>query len=385
MLSLLFVLAGTVPATAAELKIGYLDRQGDAAFQETAGYAGLYRIIRSSPWPAAELAIKDGMAAARAAGFQLVLERRSLTEGEDAIAGAEALTRAGATAIILDLPLGDVERVANGAPGSRSIALFNARHRHDELRLTTCRSALLHTMPSLSMLTDGLAQGLMALDWRRILILKGPAADDVRFTDQFLVSAKKFGLRVAEVRPFILGNDPRKRDQINVRLLTGGADYDAIFVADFSGEFGRYVAYNTAKPRPVVGTAGLRPYAWHPYWERHGAPQLSRRFFRAAGRTMTEEDWATWIAVRAVLDAAVAARDAAPAVLLKALMTTDLRLELYKGSPGSFRPWSRQLRQAILLGTHDAVTTLAPVDGVLHQTNTLDTLGPDEPEFKCAG
>ena len=135
----------------------------------------------------------------------------------------------------------------------------------------------------------------------------------------------------------------------------------------------------------MVGTAGVQPYAWHPYWERHGAPQLNRRFFRASGRVMTEEDWATWIAVRSILDAAVAARAASPAAILEALIGPDLRLELYKAAPGSFRPWSRQLRQTILLGTHDAVTTLAPVDGALHQNNTLDTLGPDEAEFKCAG
>jgi ABC transporter substrate binding protein (PQQ-dependent alcohol dehydrogenase system) len=98
---------------------------------------------------------------------------------------------------------------------------------------------------------------------------------------------------------------------------------------------------------------------------------------------MSEEDWATWIAVRAVLDAAVAVRDSAPAAVLKSMMSSDLRLELYKGLPGSFRPWSRQLRQGILLGTHDAVVALAPVDGALHQTNTLDTLGPDQPEFNC--
>jgi ABC transporter substrate binding protein (PQQ-dependent alcohol dehydrogenase system) len=62
-----------------------------------------------------------------------------------------------------------------------------------------------------------------------------------------------------------------------------------------------------------------------------------------------------------------------------------LRLELYKGAAGSFRPWSRQLRQPILLGTHDAVLAVAPVEGALHQKNDLDTLGPDEPEFRCSG
>jgi hypothetical protein len=39
------------------------------------------------------------------------------------------------------------------------------------------------------------------------------------------------------VRDFAAGSDPRRRDQVNVRLLTGGADYDALFVADARGDF----------------------------------------------------------------------------------------------------------------------------------------------------
>ncbi len=365
-----------------ELKIGYLDRKDDPAYREAPGYAGVFRRERVSPWAAAELAIKDGAAAARASGFQLALVRRSLGDSEDAGTAAEALVRDGVSAIVLDLPLGDMQRVARQRAGS-SVALLNARHRDDDLRLAACRTTLLHTMPSWAMLTDGLAQGLMALDWRRVLVLKGPAEGDTIFADRFLASARKFGLKIAEVRAFVLGNDPRNRAQINVRLLTGGADYDSVVVADLSGDFGRFVPYATTRARPVVGTTGLQPLAWHPFWERHGAPQLNRRFHRATGRTMSEEDWATWVAVRAIIDAAVAARERTPALILVSLMNPDLRIELYKALPGSFRPWSRQLRQSILLATHDAVVTLAPVEGVLHERNTLDTLGPDEPEFKC--
>lgn len=367
-----------------ELRIGYLDRTGDAAYQRAAGYAGLYRREHLSPRPAAELAVKDGTAAARAAGLRLRLVHRALTETEDAPTAAAALLREGLSALLVDLPLADVERIAK-MPGANTVALLNARHRDNSLRLFACRSGLLHTIPSWSMLTDGLAQGLLALDWRRVLVLKGPADADLRLTEQFLASAKKFGLRISDVRSFVHGSDPRKRDQTNVRLLTGNADYDAIFVADTSGDFGRYVPYNTAHARPVVGTTGLQPLAWHPFWERHGAPQLNRQFYRAANRAMSEEDWATWIAVRAVLDGAIAARDAAPAAVLRSLTSAELRLELYKALPGSFRPWSRQLRQGILLGTSDAVIALTPVENVLHQRHPLDTLGPDEPEFKCPG
>jgi ABC transporter substrate binding protein (PQQ-dependent alcohol dehydrogenase system) len=345
----------------------------------------LFRREHFSPFPAAQLAVEDGSSTARAAGLKLVLMRTTLAEGEDAVTGLRNLVQTrGLIAALLDLAVEDVGRVANNL-GERSPVLFNARHRDDAMRLELCGARLLHTLPSWSMLHDGLAQALLALDWRRVLVLQGPLADDKWIANSFLASAKKFGLRVAGVRDFVAGNDPRKRDQINVRLLTGGAEYDAIFVADAVGDFARGVPFNTAKPRPVVGIGGLNPSAWHPYWERHGAPQLNRRFFRITGRPMTDEDWATWIAVRATLDAATRSSDLAPATVFTALLSQELRLELYKGAPGSFRPWSRQLRQPILLGTHDAVVVLAPVEGVLHQRNNLDTLGPDEPEFRCSG
>ncbi len=107
------------------------------------------------------------------------------------------------------------------------------------------------------------------------------------------------------MRPFVLGNDPRERGENNVRLLTGGVSYDVVFVADASRQFAPFVPYNTMDPRPIVGSEGLVASAWHIYWERQGAPQLNRRFARRAGRPMSDEDWATWVAVRAVIDATV--------------------------------------------------------------------------------
>jgi ABC transporter substrate binding protein (PQQ-dependent alcohol dehydrogenase system) len=370
----------TVPRT---VSIAYIDRDGDPFYRSAAGYTGVLRKDRSSPFPAAELAIKDGAATGRAIGVTFDLVRVSLKEGEDAVSAAETvIKRPNITAVILDLPLDDVARIAT-AFRTDPIAFLNARHQDDELRLTTCATGLFHTMPSWSMLQDGLAQALLELNWRRVLVLQGPRDEDQIVARAFETSAKKFGVRIAEIRPFAPGNDPRKRHQTNVRLLTGNADYDAIFVADADGEFARYVPYNTASPRPIVGTTGLVPSAWHSYWERHGAPQLNRRFARANGRPMSDEDWATWAAVRSVIDATLLKRAATPASVRVALLDPDLKVELYKGFSGSFRPWSQQLRQAVLLGTHDAVTAIAPVEGALHQKNNLDTLGPDEPEFRC--
>jgi hypothetical protein len=47
------------------------------------------------------------------------------------------------------------------------------------------------------------------------------------------------------------------------------------------------------------------------------------------------------------------------------------------------RRWDQQLRQAVFLATPFAVVASAPVEGFLHKTNTLDTLGDDESETPC--
>ena len=156
-----------------------------------------------------------------------------------------------------------------------------------------------------------------------------------------------------------------------------------VFVADHTGDFARSLPYNTFLPRPVIGAAGLMPTAWHRFWERQGAPQLTRRSEKALKRDMTALDWSTWAAVRAIVEAVVRSKVRTAADLLPALLDPALTLELYKGNAGSFRPWNRQLRQPILLATDTAVVAFAPVEGMLHKTNSLDTLGLDEPEFHC--
>jgi ABC transporter substrate binding protein (PQQ-dependent alcohol dehydrogenase system) len=263
------------------------------------------------------------------------------------------------------------------------VVLFNTRHTDIELRQAACRTNLFHTMPSLDMLTDGLAQGLRARNWTRVLVLEGETPEDRAFSTAFQLSARKFALKIVDVRYFVLGNDPRQREQNNVRLLTGDIRHDVIFVADATGEFAPFVPYNTMEPRPVIGSEGLLPSAWHIYWERHGAPQLNRRFARRSGHPMSEADWATWAAVRAIAQAVVASRKTPDRLLASALLDEDFVIELYKGFSGSFRPWNRQLRQPILLATSNAVVALAPVEGALHQHNTLDSLGVDEPQFRC--
>ena len=167
-------------------------------------------------------------------------------------------------------------------------------------------------------------------------------------------------------------------------LLITGPIYDVVFIADTVGEFGRYVAYATVLPRPVVGSVGLKAEAWHWTWERHGAPQLNQRFDRIAKRRMTSDDWAGWAAVKSVIEGFTRLKTVSVADVRAYLLGDDFVLDTYKGAQGAFRPWSGQLRQPILLATHDAVIARAPIEGFLHPTNNLDTLGLDEALSPCS-
>jgi ABC transporter substrate binding protein (PQQ-dependent alcohol dehydrogenase system) len=187
---------------------------------------------------------------------------------------------------------------------------------------------------------------------------------------------------VAE-HPFKLSNDPRERDLGNVRLLTSERDYDAVVVLDAQGDFARDVPYRTVLPRPVVGSNGLTAQAWSAYYERNGAPQLTRRFQRKAGRPMTSYDWATWMAARAAAEVASALPKGSAAQQLQAFKQGTVSLDGYKGQRLSFRAWDGQLRQPLLLTHGDGLADVAPLEGFLHQRTTLDTLGYDLPETGC--
>jgi ABC transporter substrate binding protein (PQQ-dependent alcohol dehydrogenase system) len=96
---------------------------------------------------------------------------------------------------------------------------------------------------------------------------------------------------------------------------------------------------------------------------------------------MTGHDWAAWMAGRALVAAALAAPKGPNAAWSKALTGTEL--DGSKGVSMSFRPWDGQLKQPLLLSDGQGVIGTAPIDGILHPRNALDTLGADAPEKVC--
>lgn len=385
-LVLIFMALTLLPAIAAAREpftIGYLEIAGDPRYAEVRNYTGLKLKTVRRPFPGAEVAARESRATGRALGLKLGLER---VEAVDAAALAADVRRMrDETGIRFFLVDADAEALLEIADATKDdgVLLFNVSEPADRLRGEDCRANVMHMIPSRAMLMDGLAQYLVARNWRRVLVLRGEQPEDTVSAAAFERSARKFGLKIVAVKDFLLSNDPRNRGQNNIALMTAEPDHDVIFLADDYGEFGRYVPYQTHLPRPVVGAQGLEVNAWHWAWERHGAPQLNQRFDKQAGREMKDADWAAWAAYKVIVEAVARAGGTDFDAVTAYLKGEALRFDAYKGNPASFRPWNNQLRQPVLLHTHNAVAARAPLDGFLHRRDVLDTLGIDEPESKC--
>lgn len=332
---------------------------------------------------AAQLALDDVEITLQSAGWSAA--RLVPAEAPDLAglpAALDGLLKRGVRHIVLELPAAGVIEVAVAARG-KQVMLVNAAAPEDALRGERCSPQLLHALPSHAMQADAMAQFLAARQWGKPLVLKGPSQEDELLLAAFLRSAKRFGLRPAAQRAFRLSNDPRERELGNVRLLTANVDHDVVVVLDAHGEFSRELPYRTMLPRPVAGSSGLTAQAWSGWYERHGAPQLNRRFFKRSGRAMGSYDWATWLATRAIVEAVMRDGKASVAQHLGALKRGEVALDGYKGQRLTFRVWDGQLRQPLLLVHGNGLAAVAPIEGFLHPRTALDTLGHDAAETGC--
>lgn len=379
---MLFSILASVPAGAADtMTVAYLELIGDPRYREKAIEARYLGKPWGRPFAGADAARRESKFVGSAIGVDFQLERIEGKDAAELIEQVQSLPGSPVSFVLADLPAQVLSQVAEGL-SDLPLLVLNVSAPDDTLRQASCQTNLLHVFPSYAMLSDALAQFLVSQKWREVLVLEGPLETDRQLVQAFDRSAKRYGLEITEKRNFLLGTDPRKREQNNLALLTRG-DYDVVFVADTEGEFARGLPYRTLQPRPVVGTEGLAPLAWHWAWERHGAPQLNNRFLKRAKREQTGYDWAAWMAYKAVVEATLRVGSTDFGAVSAYLRGQDIVLDGFKGNRLSFRPWSNQLRQPILLGTHNWVIDRAPIQGFLHASNNLDTLGYDQRETLC--
>jgi ABC transporter substrate binding protein (PQQ-dependent alcohol dehydrogenase system) len=371
-------------ADSVEIGIGYISRAGIRPTlslveqpAENDGVAG------------ARLAIEDNNTTGKFLNQRFTLEEIRLKEGDDAVKATVALADRNIGFIIADLPA-DALLEAADAVHDRGVVLFNAGAIDDRLREQDCRSNVIHTAPTRSMLADGLAQYLVWKQWKRWLLVAGSHDEDKLFADALRRAAARFGAKIVQERVFEDTGGARRTDsgvtliQRQMPVFTQGAPaYDILVAADESEVFASYLPYRTWDPRPIAGSAGLVPKSWDAAQDQWGAVQMQNRFLKLSSRRMTALDMQAWIAARMIGEAASRVNSGDRKALFDFLKGPDFSIAAFKGQRLTLRDWNLQLRQPILLVDGRTVVSVSPQEGFLHQVSELDTLGLDRPETKC--
>ncbi|HRK43036.1 MAG TPA: ABC transporter substrate-binding protein [Gemmobacter sp.] len=330
----------------------------------------------------AEIALKDNQSTGAFMGQNFSLTVVEVPpEGDLPAAARTALAEA--QLVLLE---GEAEHLLTVAdlPEAKGALLFNVSAGDEALRSDACRPNLLHTIPETAARTDALMQVLVARQWADLAMIVGPTPKDSVYADHLRRSAAKFGLAIAGEVPWTFDTDLRDSTMDEVPRFTQALpEHDVLLVADPTDDFGRYVLHNTWLPRPVAGTHGLHGEAWASVIEAWGAVQLQNRFEDHAARPMRSEDYAAWVAIRAIGEAVTRSGSADPAALRAYMLSEAFQLDGFKGRALTFRHWNGQMRQPIAVVNDRALVTLAPLPGFLHQRNETDSLGLDEPESRC--
>lgn len=331
----------------------------------------------------AVLGISDNNTTGQFLGQTYVLEETIVSTDSDPLPSFRSVLDR-ADYIILDASASDIMTLAN-LPEAASKLLFNASAPDTVLRDVGCQSNVLHTVPSFAMRSDALMQVLLKKRWSDVALIQGTFPQDRAFADAIKSSIAKFGLRLRSEKEWVFDADMRRSASSEIPIFTQSLkSHDILIIADEVHDFGRYVAYNTWEATPLAGSEGLRPLGWDRTVEQWGAAQLQSRFDKIADRPMRDLDYAAWAAVRSIGEAVTRTNATDPETIKRFIFSDEFELAGFKGRPLSYRSWNGQLRQPIPVVSSNALVAQAPLEGFLHQSSELDTLGIDKQESKCA-
>ncbi|OIQ28863.1 MAG: branched-chain amino acid ABC transporter substrate-binding protein [Alphaproteobacteria bacterium MedPE-SWcel] len=311
------------------------------------------------------------------------------TTPEEAEAALRDILEDGIRLIVVLADQDDLLRLTDQAAQADAL-VFNAAAPDSGLRSDECRANLLHTALSYGQMADAVAQFALWKKWPQWLLVSGSNPEDRALADAYRHAARKFGATVVEERMFEDTGGARRTDSGHVLVqrqlpvfMQDTKAHDVVMTADATDYFAAYLPYHLWTPRPVMGSAGLRPAQMHGGHEAYGATQLQSRFEKLAGRYIRDADYNTWMALRAVGEAVTRAETATPEGVRDYLLSEDFELASFKGQGVTFRPWNGQMRQQVLLYDDRVTVSVSPQDGFLHQHSPQDTLGLDKPESNC--
>lgn len=330
----------------------------------------------------AQLGIEDNNTTGTLLGQNYQLRQKFVRLNEDPLEAFKAFYDEGIRYFVVSADK-DVLLAIADLPEAQETLIFNIRARDDVLRNQSCRPNMLHVIPSRAMLSDALIQFLIRKNWKEYFLIKGPDEGDELFAAALKRSVEKFGAEISDEVTWDKTHDIRRTARSEVPLFTKEARKQGIIlVSDEKGEFGEYIIFNTWNPALLVGTQGLTANSWHRTHEQWGAAQMQNRFRRTAKRFMRAIDYAAWVAVRTIGEA-ITRKGSDFATIKNYILSDKFGIAAYKGVKVSYRPWSGQLRQRILLNVPRALVSVSPQDGYLHPVSPMDTLGFDEQTTQC--
>ncbi len=378
LLSLLLVLCAATAGAEIPVTVTYLEHQ----VERPPTLSNLDPVPADLALAGARLGLADNATTGGFLGHRYELKTSLVPPSGDVAAAARAAL-AESPILVVNVPAESLLAVAD-LPEAAAALIFNTAARETGLRDRDCRANVLHTIASDAMRADALAQFMKKRRWTDWALVEGPRQADLDFAKALRASARKFGLKIVDEKRWDIGADIRRNATQEVPLFTQPlADHDLLVITDEAGDFARYFLFNTARPRPVAGSEGLRPVTWSPVVEQWGAAQLQNRFRDLAGRAMRSEDYAAWAALRTLGEAVTRTGSNDPAVLRAFIFSQDFGLAGQKGRPLSYRSWNGQLRQPMPLVHGRAVAAVAPIEGFLHQRTEMDSLGLDKPQSAC--
>ena len=360
-----------------EIKIAYLTQEK----QLPAALSNLEPFITDKGLQGALLGLKDNNTTGQFTQQNYTLKQMIVPlEGDVNLAFGELLKQ-GFQLFIVNLA---AEKLVELHQLNKNQALiFDIATRNDAFRHNQCLNDVLHLLPSRAMRADALAQYMLKKRWQRWFLVIGNTPEDALYAQAIKRSAKRFGMKIIATKKWQHTYDARRTAQADIPVFTQVDDYDVLVVADEQGLFGEYISYRSWLPRPVIGTQGLVATAWHRTHEQWGAVQIQNRFKALAQRQMLEQDYAAYLAVRAIGETVTRTHSVDASEIKAYLLSDRFKLQGYKGRPLSFRSWNGQLRQPVLLAAPTSLVVAPPLEGFLHPKNELDTLGYDQPETQC--
>ncbi len=331
----------------------------------------------------AELAIIDNNTTGRFLNQNYQLSFFESANDAALIEYAKDWVRQGNFLMLLDLPAETLLKLALSPGIAGEAILFNISATDDKLRRDKCLSGLLHTIPSRAMLSDALMQFLVRKRWQNWFLIQASKPEDEAFAAAMKRASKRYGGKLVAEKSWTFDTDQRRSAQLEIPGFSQVDDYDIAIIADEAGDIGEYILFNTWLPRPVGGTQGLKPLAWHRVIEQWGAAQLQSRFIELSDRWMNSRDYAAWLALRSIGEAVTRSKSPTVSQIYSYLLSDRFKLAGFKGRKLSFRDWNGQMRQPIPLVHPRALVSVSPQEGFLHPFSELDTLGFDRPEVNC--